>query len=327
MSNGLKFDTAMQFAYGVPDPLATGVARLVANNASALTFNGTNTYLVGTQALAVIDPGPADAAHLAAILKAAGGRPIRHILITHAHRDHVDGLAALAAETGAKSYGFRREQARSSGDAGESVSEYINTAYTPDVSLTHGDRIEGDGWELSALHTPGHTADHLCFALEGSGLVFSGDHVMAWNTSVVAPPEGRMADYLRSLELLLERRDSTLLPGHGGPVAEPRRTAKPTCCIGAGATRPSSRPCARAPTPSASSCQSSTAISTRKSPARLDYRCARTSSISPSAGSSPARTPRTSIALLFLFDVVFRFCRALGVFGRNDQLHAHNEVL
>ena len=226
MSNGLTLNTAMQFPYGVPDPLAPGVARLVANNASALTFNGTNTYLVGTRALAVIDPGPTDAAHLEAILKAAGGRPIKHILVTHAHRDHVDGLAALKAETGAKSYGFQREQARSSGDAGESVSEYINTAYTPDVSLTHGDRVEGDGWELSALHTPGHTADHLCFALEGSGLVFSGDHVMAWNTSVVAPPEGRMADYLRSLELLLERRDSMLLPGHGGPVAEPRRTVK-----------------------------------------------------------------------------------------------------
>jgi glyoxylase-like metal-dependent hydrolase (beta-lactamase superfamily II) len=226
MSDSLKFNPAMQFAYGVPDAMAPDVARLVASNASALTFKGTNTYLVGTDALAVIDPGPADDAHLAAILEAAGGRPVTHILVTHAHRDHVDGLAALKAATGATTYGFPRSQARASSDADESASEYVNTAYAPDVSVAHGDHIEGEGWELTALHTPGHTADHLCFALDDRGIVFSGDHVMAWNTSVVAPPEGRMADYLRSLEILLNRRDAVLLPGHGGPVAEPRRTVK-----------------------------------------------------------------------------------------------------
>ncbi len=225
MGDDLKFNTAMQFAYGVPDAMAPGVSRLVANNASALTFKGTNTYLVGTDALAVIDPGPADAAHLAAILKAAGGRTITHIVVTHAHRDHVDGLAALKAATGAAAYGFARSSLPSAG-ADEDTSEYINTAYTPDVSVRHGDRIAGEGWELTALYTPGHTADHLCFALDGEGVVFSGDHVMGWNTSVVAPPEGRMADYLRSLEILLNRRDSLLLPGHGAPVAEPRRTVK-----------------------------------------------------------------------------------------------------
>lgn len=226
MSNGLKFNTAMDFAYGMADTMVPGVKRLVANNASALTFKGTNTYLVGTSALAVIDPGPADEAHLSAILKAAGGRPITHVLVTHAHRDHVDGAAALKAATGATTYGFPRVASGAATAAEDSASEYVNTDYAPDVALAHGDRLEGEGWALSALHTPGHTADHLCFALQGRGIVFSGDHVMAWNTSVVAPPEGRMADYLRSLEILLKRRDEMLLPGHGGPVAEPRRTVK-----------------------------------------------------------------------------------------------------
>ena len=225
MSEGLKFKTDMQFAYGVPAELAPGVARLVANNPSAFTFKGTNTYLVGMQSLAVIDPGPADRNHLSAILSAAGKRRITHILVTHAHRDHVEGVRALQAATGAKTYGFPRAAIADAGDA-QAASEYISADYSPDVHLQHGDRIAGADWELAALHTPGHAPDHLCFALEDRRLVFSGDHVMAWNTSVVAPPEGRMADYLRSLEILLERDDEMLLPGHGGRVIEPRRVVK-----------------------------------------------------------------------------------------------------
>ena len=226
MSDSLKFNTTMDFAYGVADTIAPGIQRIVANNASALTFKGTNTYLVGTDALAVIDPGPADEAHTAAILKAAVGRPITHIFVTHAHRDHVDGTAALKAATGAAIYGFPRFSLSTTSAEEDSVSEYVNTAYVPEVSVAHNELIEGEGWAFTALHTPGHTADHLCFALSGRDIVFSGDHVMAWNTSVVAPPEGRMADYLRSLQILLERRDEMLLPGHGGQVSEPRRTVK-----------------------------------------------------------------------------------------------------
>jgi glyoxylase-like metal-dependent hydrolase (beta-lactamase superfamily II) len=226
MSDSLKFNTTMDFAYGVAGTIASGIQRIVANNASALTFKGTNTYLVGTDALAVIDPGPGDDAHTTAILKAAAGRQITHILVTHAHRDHVDGTAALKAATGAVTYGFPRAPWSTTNADEESASEYVNTAFTSDVSLAHNDLIEGDGWTFTALHTPGHTADHLCFALSGRDIVFSGDHVMAWNTSVIAPPEGRMADYLRSLEILLERRDKMLLPGHGGQVSEPRRTVK-----------------------------------------------------------------------------------------------------
>ncbi len=226
MSDGLKFKTEMQFAYGEASPMAPGVARIVAGNASALTFKGTNTYLVGTKALAVIDPGPENSDHLAAILKAAGDRAITHILVTHAHRDHVDGLGALQAATGAKTYGFRRALRPSADGATPEESEYVDRDYVPDVHVESGADIEGADWRLRALHTPGHAPDHLCFALDGQSVVFSGDHVMAWNTSVIAPPEGRMSDYLRSLELLLARDNEMLLPGHGGRIMELRRIVK-----------------------------------------------------------------------------------------------------
>jgi len=227
MSKGLNFKTEMEFAYGVPSPILPGVARLVANNASKLTFKGTNTYLVGSTSLAVIDPGPGNAEHINAILKAAQGRPISHILITHAHRDHVEGVGALKAETGAKIFAYGgASDTNDTDDSDHAGSEYIDHEFAPDVALADGDRIAGEEWELTALHTPGHSPDHLCFALEGRGVVFSGDHVMAWNTSVIAPPEGRMSDYLRSLEKLLERNDTVFLPGHGGRVTAPRRTVK-----------------------------------------------------------------------------------------------------
>jgi glyoxylase-like metal-dependent hydrolase (beta-lactamase superfamily II) len=227
MSEGPQFRTTMEFAYGVPRELAPGVVRIVANNPGPFTFKGTNTYLVGTRDIALIDPGPADAAHLEAILAAVGGRRLSHILITHTHRDHVDGLAPLVAATGAKTAGFgRRAAAPGSKRTGLSGSEYVEQELVPDVQLAHGDRLEGDGWAVAALHTPGHAPDHLCFALESAELLFSGDHVMGWNTSVVAPPEGSMADYLRSLELLGERGDRVYLPGHGGRVEEPQRLVK-----------------------------------------------------------------------------------------------------
>lgn len=218
----------MEFAYGVPRELAPGVVRLVANNPGPFTFKGTNTYLIGTGSeVALIDPGPVDAAHLEAILAAVGGRRLGRILITHTHRDHVDGLAALIAATGASTAGFGRHAvAPGAKITSPSGGEHVDQEFVPDVALAHGDRLAGDGWALTALHTPGHAPDHLCFALEGTGLVFSGDHVMGWNTSVVAPPEGSMADYLRSLEVLAQRDDRVYLPGHGGRVEEPQRLVK-----------------------------------------------------------------------------------------------------
>jgi glyoxylase-like metal-dependent hydrolase (beta-lactamase superfamily II) len=223
MAEALPFKTTMNFAYGEPRELAPGVVRIVANNPSPFTFKGTNTYLVGTGTLAVIDPGPDNPAHLDSILATAGGRPITHIVITHTHRDHTAAMPALLAKTAAKTAGFGRLAARH-GDrrASPSGSEFVDRDFVPDLPLRDGQRLAGDGWALTALHTPGHALDHLCFALEGTRILFSGDHVMGWNTSVVAPPEGNMRAYMRSLELLMSRDDASYLPGHGGQVEDPR---------------------------------------------------------------------------------------------------------
>lgn len=208
--------------------MGPGVVRLVADNPSAFTFKGTNTYLVGSTSLAVIDAGPDSADHRAAILKAAAGRPITHIFATHAHRDHVDGIAALKAETGAVTAAYARDPAagKIALENSPSGSYFVDYDFAPDIALKGGDTITGADWALTAIHTPGHAPDHLCFALEGRRIVFSGDHVMAWNTTVIAPPEGRMSDYVASLEILLDRTDDVFLPGHGDRLNDPQRTVK-----------------------------------------------------------------------------------------------------
>jgi len=201
--------------------------RIVANNPNHFTFKGTNTYLLGSRDLALIDPGPEDGNHLAAILAAAAPRRITHILITHTHRDHTDGLPALLAATGAKTAGFGRRAAnRGTKRTSPSGGEFVDQDFLPDIPLKDGERLEGDGWAVTAVHTPGHAPDHLCFALEGTRILLSGDHVMGWNTSVVAPPEGNMAAYMRSLERLTERSDEVYYPGHGGQVEDPQRVVK-----------------------------------------------------------------------------------------------------
>lgn len=218
----------MAFAYGEPSPMAPGIVRLVAPNAGPFTFKGTNTYLIGSTELAVVDPGPDDTAHLASILKVAGPRPITHILVTHAHRDHVGGVAALKAATDAEVCAFARDStaSRIALENSPSGNVFVDYDFAPDRALSGGNRVDGRDWAVTAMHTPGHAPDHLCFALEGRGTVFSGDHVMAWNTSVVAPPEGRMADYIASLKILLDRSDDVFLPGHGGRLLDPQRTVK-----------------------------------------------------------------------------------------------------
>src|SRR4051794_1315764 len=177
MATDIDFRKTMEFAYGEPRELAPGVVRLVAENPGPFTFKGTNTYLVGTTELAVIDPGPEDAAHLAAILRAAAGRPITRILVTHTHRDHVDGLAGLQAATGARTYGFGRPEL-SAAISGAAGGERFLATFRPDVPLADGHAVSGPDWSIVALHTPGHAPDHLCFVLEGTGILFSGDHVM-----------------------------------------------------------------------------------------------------------------------------------------------------
>ena len=219
----IDFDTVFEPAYGEAVPVAPGVARLTVDNPSAFTFHGTNSYIVGTDTLAVIDPGPENEAHLRALLAAIRGRPVSHILVSHTHADHSPLAARLAAETGAPVLAEGPHRPARPLRIGEvnPLDASGDVAFAPDVLLKDGDLVAGDGWALRAVFTPGHTANHLAFALEGTGILFSADHVMAWSTSIVAPPDGAMADYMASLDALLERDDRAYLPGHGGPVKQP----------------------------------------------------------------------------------------------------------
>lgn len=222
----LEFKTDMEFAYATPRELAPGVVRFVANNPSVFTFKGTNTYIIGTDDLAIIDPGPEDPAHFDAVLAHVGNRTISHIVITHTHRDHVDGLDRFAAATGAKVCGYGRSAGNQGALSNPKGTEYIDASFTPDIQLSDGDKVAGSNWTLEALFTPGHAPDHLCFALPEQKVMFSGDHVMGWNTTVVAPPEGRMSHYMASLEKLVGRDETVFFPGHGGQIPDPQRMVR-----------------------------------------------------------------------------------------------------
>jgi glyoxylase-like metal-dependent hydrolase (beta-lactamase superfamily II) len=215
---GIPFRRGDALDPGAVEDTAPGVRRILCGNPSAFTFRGTNTYLIGHgQEVAVLDPGPEDAAHLQAILAATRGERVSHILVSHTHRDHSPGAGPLAAATGAPTYGFGPHLTPP--DQG---GEGADQAFRPDHRLADSDAVAGEGWRVTALHTPGHCGNHLCFALEGTGILFSADHVMSWSTSVVSPPDGDMAAYMRSLERVREREDGLLLPGHGPPLTEPR---------------------------------------------------------------------------------------------------------
>jgi glyoxylase-like metal-dependent hydrolase (beta-lactamase superfamily II) len=176
--------------------------------------------LIGTEELAVIDPGPAREAHIAALLRAIGGRPVKAILCTHTHRDHSPAAAPLAQATGATIIGCAPFAIK---DDGPRADASFDPGYAPDAILTDGDAISGKDWTLRAVHTPGHTSNHLCYALEEEGALFTGDHVMGWSTTVVSPPDGDMRDYLASLERLIGRPDQIYYPAHGEPIAKPQR--------------------------------------------------------------------------------------------------------
>ncbi|MEG3087347.1 MBL fold metallo-hydrolase [Sphingomonas sp. PB4P5] len=208
---------------GVPETLEPLVARLLAPNASPYTYTGTQTYLVGATELAVIDPGPEDAGHTQAILAALAGRPLGAIVITHTHRDHSPGARALQAATGAPIVGCAP---LAMDDSGPRADASFDHAYAPDRVLADGESVGGQGWTLTAIDTPGHTSNHLCFALPETGALFSGDHVMGWSTSIVSPPDGDMGDYIRSLEKLHTRDDRIYYPGHGDPVDTPKRLVR-----------------------------------------------------------------------------------------------------
>ncbi|MEO1154757.1 MAG: MBL fold metallo-hydrolase [Pseudomonadota bacterium] len=212
---------------GVAHELEPGVRRVLAPNPSPMTHWGTNTYLVGTDELAVIDPGPADAGHLAALRTAIGAARVSHILITHAHRDHSPLAAELQAATGAPVLAFGRAEAgrspvmaRLAAEGLVGGGEGVDAGFQPDETLADGDRITGPDWALQAIHTPGHFAGHLSFALNDA--VFTGDHVMGWASTLISPPDGDLTAFMASCDRLLARSDRVYYPGHGAPIPDAR---------------------------------------------------------------------------------------------------------
>lgn len=210
-------------AYGVLAPRSPLVRRLLARNPSAFTFTGTGTFVVGQGTVAVIDPGPDDPDHIAALIAALSGETVSHIVITHTHMDHSPAAPALKAATGAEIVGCAPLVLS---DDGPRADAGFDATYAPDRVLADGDSISGPGWTLTAVHTPGHTSNHLCFALPQEKALFTGDHVMGWSTTVVAPPDGDMADYMASLEKLMARDDAIYHPTHGEAVTDPQRFVK-----------------------------------------------------------------------------------------------------
>jgi glyoxylase-like metal-dependent hydrolase (beta-lactamase superfamily II) len=225
MAVEIPFRRDLEVEYGAVAALSPLIRRVVAHNPSPFTFKGTGTYIVGRGRVAVIDPGPAIAAHVEALMKALAGETVTHILITHTHVDHSPAAAALKHMTGAPTYGFGPHGSGRAEDrtgVGGITEEGGDHDFRPDVTLRDGDVVEGAGWRMIAVHTPGHTSNHLCFALAEERTLFSGDHVMGWSTSVIAPPDGDMAAYMRSLEKLLHRDDAVFWPTHGPAITDPK---------------------------------------------------------------------------------------------------------
>lgn len=212
-----------------PDHLTTArvsplVRRVTAPNAGPFTYRGTCTYILGAGDVAIVDPGPADPRHVAAMLEAIRGERLRYILVTHTHRDHSPAARALKEATGATVAGCAPYAPPPDIHiTGPGLDASHDLAYSPDAVLAAGERLDLGGATVRALETPGHTANHLCFALEEEKALFTGDHIMGWATTVIAPPDGSMTDYMASIERLRRRDDAIYWPGHGDPVLEPQR--------------------------------------------------------------------------------------------------------
>lgn len=216
----IDFDRSPVGPRGKLVSLTKNVRRIVADNPGPMTFTGTCTYVVGHGDVAVIDPGPDLPQHIAALLNSLGSERVSHILVTHTHRDHCGAAAALKAATGAKLIGCPPYVV--SNQAGGMHEDAHEPLYAPDEVMSEGDTVEGTQFVLECMATPGHTGNHLSFALAADNALFSGDHVMAWSTSVIIPPDGGMSDYMASLEKLQHRRETIYWPGHGAPVREPQ---------------------------------------------------------------------------------------------------------
>lgn len=213
----VPFVKDLVFEYATAAALSPLVRRVIARNPSPFTFHGTGTYIVGRGDVAVIDPGPDDPVHIDALLTALKGQRVTHILITHTHRDHSPGAALLKQHVTAPTYAFGPHPVTQGGPA---VEEGGDHDFRPDHVLADEAVLRGNGWTLTALHTPGHISNHLCFALAEENALFSGDHVMGWSTTVISPPDGNMTDYYKSLRRLLPRGETRYYPTHGAPIEQ-----------------------------------------------------------------------------------------------------------
>ncbi len=217
---GIPFVKSFEFDYGVAAQISPLVQRIVADNPGPFTYTGTGVYIIGDKSVAVIDPGPDKPSHKSALLKALDGRTVSHVFVTHHHIDHSPLAAPIAEHFGCKVYGFGQQTRTPIGgevrlEAGDDLS------FKPDVEIRDGDMFHGDGWTFEAIHTPGHTSNHMCYALQEENVLFSGDHIMGWSTSVVSPPDGHMGDYLHSLHKVLDRNFDRIIPTHGPVIEDP----------------------------------------------------------------------------------------------------------
>jgi glyoxylase-like metal-dependent hydrolase (beta-lactamase superfamily II) len=221
----IRFNRNLALTPGVVEEVVPGVRRLLCDNPSPFTFKGTMSYIVGRGQVAIIDPGPDDARHIAALLEAVRNETVTHIVVTHTHRDHSPGAARVKAATGARTYGEGPHRPARPLHIGETprLDASNDADFRPDQPLADGETVSGAGFTLEAVATPGHTANHMAYALRGRGLLFSGDHVMGWSTSIVAPPDGAMSDYMASLDKLARRDEGLYLPGHGDVIREAPR--------------------------------------------------------------------------------------------------------
>lgn len=253
MAAGPQFNLEHEVVYGTIDQVSPLVQRVTCKNPSRFTFKGTGTYIIGDRNVAVIDPGPPEDDHIDALVAALEGRTVTHLLITHTHGDHSPGAAILRRHIDAPTYAFgphpldrptETDKAAADQDedgfgfdpipedeaddkkSGDPADDYKadhahDWDFAPDVTVAHGEVIEGDGFSFEALHTPGHISNHLCFALREENALFSGDHVMGWSTTIIPPPDGNLNQYLDSLRLLIPRSEQTFYPTHGAPITEP----------------------------------------------------------------------------------------------------------
>jgi glyoxylase-like metal-dependent hydrolase (beta-lactamase superfamily II) len=225
MSDDIPFDKDLKLAPDTVDEPMPGIRRIMANNPGPFTFKGTVSYIVGRGKVAIVDPGPDDAAHIGALLDAVRNETVTHIFVTHTHRDHSPAVPAIKTATGAMVCAEGPHRAARPLHIGEHnpLDASADRDFRPDVMLKDGEVVAGHGWSIEAVTTPGHTANHMSYALKDKNILFAGDHIMAWATSIVAPPDGAMSDYMSSLTKLAHRAEGIYFPGHGPAITDASR--------------------------------------------------------------------------------------------------------